>query len=53
MSAPSLPRLETINITVTARCNLGCPCCYQENTDDALSLDLLERLRDQIGRAHV
>jgi len=47
MSALQTPKLETLNLTTTARCNLDCPCCYQKNRDAELSLGLLNRICEQ------
>jgi len=42
-----MERLETLNIMVTGRCNLNCPCCYQERSLVDIPADHLRNLRDQ------
>lgn len=43
------PRLHTVNLALTARCNIRCPCCYQPAFRGDLPYDLLCQWLDQLG----
>lgn len=53
MSANPIDRLSppahTVNLSVTYRCNLACPCCYQHREGSELDAAAMAELVDRLG----
>ncbi len=44
---PAPPQLHIVNLTITGKCNLDCPCCYQKRrTDDMDTAPILKIIDD-------
>lgn len=43
------PRLHIVNLTITGKCNLDCPCCYQKRRTDDLSTAPILKILDEIA----
>lgn len=43
------PALKIVNLTITGKCNLDCPCCYQKRRNDDLDTATILRVVDEIA----
>lgn len=45
--------LETVNLMITAQCNINCPCCYQYKSNQELSTQQIFRLLEELATMKV
>lgn len=48
-SPPEAPRLHIVNLTITGKCNLDCPCCYQKRRTDDMDTAPILKIVDEIA----
>ncbi len=46
---PVAPRLHIVNLTITGKCNLDCPCCYQKRRTDDMDTAPILKIIDEIA----